>query len=51
VGALKKSELPGPEALQKPGQVEGQHIIINNSGRVEAHTWSVEQGQWQCLGA
>lgn len=38
VGDVKKSDLPGPEALSQPGKKEGQVIMVRNaSGSVEAH--------------
>lgn len=35
---MKKSDLPGPEALNAPGKKEGQVIMVKGvSGSVEAH--------------
>ena len=37
IGDVKKSDLPGPEALQQPGRKEGQVKMIKNGDKVEAH--------------
>lgn len=38
VGDVKKSDLPGPEALSQPGKKEGQVIMVRSvGGSVEAH--------------
>lgn len=50
VGALKKSELPDLNALAKPGRADGQHIVINNNGKVEAYTWNQRDNEWQFAG-
>ncbi|KAB5595461.1 Phospholipase A-2-activating protein [Ceratobasidium theobromae] len=51
VGDIKKSDLPGPEALERPGNKDGQVIMIKTAGgSVEAHEWSVGQGKWAKVG-
>ncbi|KZS90036.1 phospholipase A-2-activating protein [Sistotremastrum niveocremeum HHB9708] len=50
VGDLKKSDLPGPEALAKPGKKSGQVITIRNGSTVEAHQWDSTENQWQKIG-
>lgn len=38
LGDVKKSDLPGPEALSREGKKDGQVIMVRNSnGGVEAH--------------
>lgn len=38
VGDVKKSDLPGPEALSRPGRKEGQVLMVKAAnGSVEAH--------------
>ncbi len=46
---VDKSKLPGPEALKKRGNKEGQVIMVNQpSGLVEAHQWM--GGAWIKIG-
>jgi hypothetical protein len=38
IGDVKKTDLPGPEALERPGNKDGQVIMIRTAaGSVEAH--------------
>lgn len=37
VGDVDKSKLPGVEALTKPGEKDGQVIMVNLGSMVEAH--------------
>lgn len=37
VGDVKKTDLPGKEALNNPGQKQGAILMINNNGQVEAY--------------
>lgn len=46
---LKKTDIPGYEALQNPGKQEGSTIMVKNStGTIEAHQWS--GGEWHKIG-
>lgn len=46
---LKKTDIPGYEALQQPGKQEGSTIMVKNStGTIEAHQWS--GGEWHKIG-
>ncbi|GAA5926962.1 hypothetical protein JCM10213_005536 [Rhodosporidiobolus nylandii] len=49
IGDLKKSDLPGPEALDQPGRKEGDVKMVKTvGGTVEAYQWS--GGAWQRIG-
>ncbi|GAA6027019.1 hypothetical protein JCM8097_006044 [Rhodosporidiobolus ruineniae] len=49
IGDLKKSDLPGPEALDQPGRKEGDVKMVKTvGGTVEAYQWS--GGAWQKIG-
>jgi len=37
LGDVKKSDLPGTEALSQPGKKDGQVIMVKNGNSVEAH--------------
>lgn len=38
VGDVKKNDLPGPEVLERPGNKDGQVIMVRTAGgSVEAH--------------
>ncbi|KDN51076.1 hypothetical protein RSAG8_00705, partial [Rhizoctonia solani AG-8 WAC10335] len=51
VGDIKKTDLPGPEALGRPGNKDGQVVMIKTAtGSVEAHEWSAGQGKWAKIG-
>ncbi|KAG9074203.1 hypothetical protein FS749_014266, partial [Ceratobasidium sp. UAMH 11750] len=51
VGDVKKTDLPGPEALERPGNKDGQVIMVKTvGGSVEAHEWSAGQGKWVKVG-
>ncbi|KAG9123458.1 hypothetical protein FRC07_014916, partial [Ceratobasidium sp. 392] len=51
VGDVKKSDLPGPEALERPGNKDGQILMVKTvGGSVEAHEWSAGQGKWVKVG-
>lgn len=46
---LKKTDIPGIEALQKPGKQEGATIMVKTpEGVIEAHQWS--GGDWIKIG-
>ncbi|KAI8372759.1 WD40-repeat-containing domain protein [Radiomyces spectabilis] len=51
IGDINKEKLPGMEALNTPGQKEGQVIMVNvPGGAVEAHQWSGQTQTWQKIG-
>ncbi|KAG6880255.1 hypothetical protein C0992_001823 [Termitomyces sp. T32_za158] len=50
VGDVKKSDLPGPEALNFPGKKPGEVKMINNGSIVEAHQWDSATNSWQKIG-
>ncbi|KAF8643795.1 hypothetical protein AX16_008814 [Volvariella volvacea WC 439] len=50
VGDVKKSDLPGPEALAQPGKKPGEVKMIRNGDIVEAHQWDSASYQWQKIG-
>ncbi|KAI9486953.1 MAG: WD40-repeat-containing domain protein [Benjaminiella poitrasii] len=50
IGDLNKEKLPGPEVLKKPGNKEGQVIMVNMGSTVEAHQWSTQSQDWQKIG-
>ncbi|KAL0946557.1 hypothetical protein HGRIS_012762 [Hohenbuehelia grisea] len=50
VGDIKKSDLPGPEALQIPGKKPGDVKMVKNGSIVEAHQWDSASGSWQKIG-
>ncbi|KAI8048595.1 PLAA family ubiquitin binding-domain-containing protein [Gilbertella persicaria] len=50
IGDINKDKLPGPEALQAPGNKEGQVIMVNMGATVEAHQWSAQAQSWQKIG-
>ncbi|GAA5851353.1 hypothetical protein JCM9279_001114 [Rhodotorula babjevae] len=51
IGDLKKSDLPGPEALDEPGNKEGQVKMVKTvGGTVEAYQWSAGSRSWQKIG-
>ncbi|KAI8880183.1 phospholipase A-2-activating protein [Backusella circina FSU 941] len=50
VGDVKKENLPGPEALQQPGNREGQVVMVNTGTAVEAHQWNSASNTWEKIG-
>lgn len=49
VDDLKKTDIPGYDALLKPGKQEGSTIMVKNpNGTIEAHQWS--GGEWVKIG-
>ncbi|GAA6061577.1 hypothetical protein JCM10212_004327 [Sporobolomyces blumeae] len=51
IGDLKKSDLPGTDALSEPGKKEGDvKVIKTESGTVEAYQWSSASRSWQKVG-
>ncbi|KDQ19766.1 hypothetical protein BOTBODRAFT_27194 [Botryobasidium botryosum FD-172 SS1] len=50
VGDVKKSDLPGADALAQSGKKEGEVKMIRNGDIVEAHQWSNASSSWQKIG-
>ncbi|SAM07074.1 hypothetical protein [Absidia glauca] len=50
LGDVNKDNLPGSEALLQPGNKEGQVIMVNVNGSVEAHQWDSTSRSWQKIG-
>ncbi|KAI8817194.1 WD40-repeat-containing domain protein [Fimicolochytrium jonesii] len=50
VGDVDKSKLPGLDALNKQGTKDGQVIMINFGGSIEAHQWSDADAKWSKVG-
>ncbi|KAI0748494.1 phospholipase A-2-activating protein [Daedaleopsis nitida] len=50
VGDVKKSDLPGPEALAQPGKKPGEVKMIRRGDNVEAHQWDSATSNWQKIG-
>ncbi|KAI9273091.1 WD40-repeat-containing domain protein [Phascolomyces articulosus] len=50
IGNINKEKLQGPEVLKEPGKKEGQVIMVNVNGTVEAHQWSSQTRSWQKIG-
>ncbi|KAI5120473.1 hypothetical protein M0805_006493 [Coniferiporia weirii] len=50
VGDVKKTDLPGPEALTAPGKKSGEVKMVRNGDSVEAHQWDLASMSWQKIG-
>jgi len=50
VGDVKKSDLPGQEALTEPGKKPGDVKMVRNGDIVEAHQWDSLSSQWTKIG-
>ncbi|OSD08506.1 phospholipase A-2-activating protein [Trametes coccinea BRFM310] len=50
IGDVKKSDLPGPEALEQPGKKAGEVKMIRRGESVEAHQWDNASATWQKIG-
>ncbi|THG97700.1 hypothetical protein EW026_g4355 [Hermanssonia centrifuga] len=50
VGDVKKSDLPGIEALSQPGKKAGEVKMIRNAESVEAHEWDSVNFSWKKIG-
>eukprot|EP00123_Amoebidium_parasiticum_P011281 comp20625_c0_seq1/m.26668 comp20625_c0_seq1/g.26668 ORF comp20625_c0_seq1/g.26668 comp20625_c0_seq1/m.26668 type:complete len:810 (-) comp20625_c0_seq1:123-2552(-) len=49
LGDINKEDIPGPEALARPGNREGQTKLVRQpNGKIECYQWSA--GQWICMG-
>ncbi|GLB34723.1 putative PFU (PLAA family ubiquitin binding) [Lyophyllum shimeji] len=50
IGDVKKSDLPGLEALDAPGKKPGEVKMVRNGSNVEAHQWDSASNSWQKIG-
>nr|CAG8451216.1 2161_t:CDS:10 [Entrophospora candida] len=50
LGDLNKETLPGSEALLRPGETDGQVLMVRNGDLVEAHQWSEASKSWKKVG-
>jgi len=50
IGDVKKSDLPGLEALSIPGRKPGEVKMVQNGSITEAHQWDSTSNQWQKIG-
>ncbi|WVZ61723.1 hypothetical protein U9M48_011552 [Paspalum notatum var. saurae] len=50
VGGLKLSDLPGVEALQVPGNSDGQTLIVREGDNGVAYSWSSSELKWDKIG-
>ncbi|KAH3731128.1 hypothetical protein DPMN_057134, partial [Dreissena polymorpha] len=48
---IRPEELPGPEALTRPGNKEGQTKMVRNAaGKVELYSWDGASSEWKKVG-
>jgi len=40
IGGVKVEDIPGPDALSRPGKRDGQTKMIKDGGTVSVHEWS-----------
>ncbi|KAJ4747357.1 Phospholipase A-2-activating [Rhynchospora pubera] len=50
VGGLKLTDLPGLEALQVPGTIDGQTMVVREGDNGVAYSWNTKQSQWDKIG-
>ncbi|CAI7880624.1 unnamed protein product [Closterium sp. NIES-54] len=50
VGGVNVDELPGIEALQQPGQKDGQTLIVRENDVGVAYQWSQKEFNWEKIG-
>ncbi|KAF9286692.1 hypothetical protein BGZ68_002645 [Mortierella alpina] len=50
VGDIKKDDLPGPEALERPGRKDQDVKMVRVGNVVEAHMWSNAEQSWSKIG-
>lgn len=50
IGDVKKTDLPGLEALTVPGKKPGEVKMVRNGANVEAHQWDSASMTWQKIG-
>ncbi|KAI0063399.1 phospholipase A-2-activating protein [Artomyces pyxidatus] len=50
IGDVKKSDLPGLDALFVPGHKPDEVKMVRNGALVEAHQWDSASGKWQKIG-
>jgi phospholipase A-2-activating protein len=47
---MNRNDLPGIEALELPGKMEGQPLMINNNNEVEVYQWESSESRWVKIG-
>lgn len=47
---IKLNDLPGIEALDRPGRKDGQSIVVNNNNEAEVYTWEASEMRWVKIG-
>lgn len=50
IGGYKVADLPGKEALNEPGQKDGQTKMVRTGKNVELFKWTAETQQWEKVG-
>ncbi|PPQ99219.1 hypothetical protein CVT24_009238 [Panaeolus cyanescens] len=50
IGNIKKSDLPGLDALLQPGKKSGEVKMVLNGDIIEAHQWDTATFTWQKVG-
>ncbi|XP_053984951.1 phospholipase A-2-activating protein isoform X2 [Hylaeus anthracinus] len=50
LGGIKIKDLPGTNALEEPGQRDGQTKIVNDGNIVSAYSWSQNEQRWIKIG-
>lgn len=50
VGGLKLMDLPGVEALQVPGNSDGQTLIVREGDNGVAYSWNLKELKWDKIG-
>lgn len=50
LGNIDSDKLQGPESLKKPGQKDGQTLMVRNGAIVEAYQWSSVEEKWLKIG-
>ncbi|GJJ12306.1 hypothetical protein Clacol_006547 [Clathrus columnatus] len=46
LGSLKSSDIKGPDALLRPGQKDGQVLLVQEGSSVDAYQWDMSSGRW-----
>ena len=47
---VNREDLPGIEALNMPGRMEGQPLMINNNNEIEVYQWDSASSRWVKIG-
>ena len=47
---IKLNDLPGMEALERPGRKDGQSIVVNNNNEAEVYQWEASEMRWVKIG-